>query len=204
MKKPLIKLCGIQSPEMAIFCAKSGADYIGIVLCPTSRRCVTLSQATSIASATHNAGKIPVAIYTTQDSHAIVEASNAIGVNHVQLQGDRARQSLLQLPDSFTIFYATDTQSTLPRGLRPHQDFVLFDASHGGSGHVFDWETIPSNFPYRYFIAGGLNASNVQHALQGRQPHGVDVSSGIESSPGVKSPEKIQLFIQTVHEATND
>ena len=89
------------------------------------------------------------------------------------------------------------------KGLLEHAEFpcrhFLLDHDQPGSGHPFDWGSLEgSSLPEEWFLAGGLNAGNVENAIRTLKPWAVDVSSGVESSPGVKCREKIQSFVDAV------
>jgi len=86
----------------------------------------------------------------------------------------------------------------------PHAQAILFDADvegFGGGGKVFDWSLIPSDVPRPVVLSGGLHAENVIQGIQAVRPWAVDVSSGVESSRGIKDAEKIRQFCEAVREA---
>ncbi|MGO3381305.1 MAG: phosphoribosylanthranilate isomerase, partial [Loigolactobacillus coryniformis] len=106
------------------------------------------------------------------ESESTVQALQAAGAQVIQVQ----RQ-------------ATPTQA----------DFVLYDAAQPGSGKTFDWQQLPQQPPRPFFLAGGLNLTNVKKALTQVQPAGVDISSGVETA-GLKDPAKIAAFVQAVRQ----
>jgi phosphoribosylanthranilate isomerase len=205
-----IKICGIRSPEIALYCADLGVRYIGIIFCKESPRFVDLETAQQIALTAQNAGSIPVAVFSDANADTIIETCLATKITHVQLHGDLARDALPQLPSELTKIYVLsfDNDKSLPIATQHldylcNDDFFLLDSLQGGSGRTINWNTItlPKNLPF--FLAGGLKATNVRTAINVCHPYAVDVSSGVEISPGVKSKQLIDAFILTVNEVAN-
>jgi phosphoribosylanthranilate isomerase len=192
-----IKICGIKTPDMAQFCADAGADYIGIVVHPASPRYVDIDTAVLIAQAAKKAKIIPVGVFVDQDADAILSFCKLMQIDHVQLHGDNAKQAMPYLPANIC------TILVIPAQARFHNNanYLLFDSPEPGSGQVIDWTKInpPQNIPF--FLAGGLNANNVQQAIALVKPYAVDVSSGVESSRGEKSKSMILDFIKQVQHA---
>ncbi len=194
-----VKICGIKTLEMARFCAKAGADYIGIVMCEKSPRYVNLNKARLIARAANDAGVIPVAVFRDSDVNTITEICRDLNVLHVQHHGDLS--VLDQLSDEFHKIYVMPLQSFEP-GLRSlarnDEDFLMFDSSRPGTGEKIDWTLIKAPLNVRFFVAGGLTVDNVSQAIAITKPFAVDVSSGVEQN-GEKSEFLIQQFINKVH-----
>lgn len=198
-----IKICGIRTPEMAKFCGHAGADYIGLVFSEQSSRHVTLSQAKKIAEAARGAGTMPVAVCVDQDAQEILHILDETGITIVQLHGDRSRATLPLLLDDIQIILAMPSLAYHPNymtDLRKDCDYILLDAEKPGSGKTSDWTSfyVPEDLPF--FLAGGLHINNIAEAIQTVHPDAVDVSTGVESSPGIKNEALIFAFIQAVNE----
>ena len=197
-----IKLCGIRTAQDAILCAAAGADEIGVVFAPRSRRCVTPEMAREIRVALP--AHVPlVGVF----QHAVLSDALAIardvGLAAVQLHGP------LPAPQGSLPLYAAvqvDGEFALA-GLARLQGFrrVLLDGPAGGGGGVsFAWSLVPkarTQFRSEVFVAGGLTPENVGEAIRAARPDGVDVSSGIEGIDGLKDKERVRAFVRAARAA---
>jgi len=202
----LIKICGVRSPVLAFDTAKLGADYIGLMLYKGSKRYVDNVLASDIAQATKEGGAIPVAVFVDADIATIEDVCTKLSIDIVQAHGDAARKSIVNLSDKIVSRIAAipidshgklTIDSAYSDQLDPNRDFLLYDGLQGGSGsRIRVNKNELSSFPF--FMAGGLSEENVNEIIEKYQPLGVDVSSGVESQPGVKCILKIQQFIERV------
>lgn len=212
--KPLIKMCGITSAEDAAAAAIAGADYVGMIVWPKSKRSVCVSLAREIAAAARENGAEPVGVFVDESAAEIERACSDADLTIAQLHGDGARASLLQgLPESLKVIYVLHAnkngviQTSFPQSdSGPLVEWVLVDGLQGGSGEQFDWRNfqVPSMKSRRgWLLAGGLTPSNVATALSLVAPNAVDVSSGIAGSDGIcKDPARIQAFIKAVQDSS--
>lgn len=197
-----IKICGITNPDLAYEAARAGADFIGLVFVPSSRRAVNVKMAHTIADAARQGGAEPVGVFTNADANSMLGICEKTNIQWVQLHGDDARETQHLLPDTFQRIYV---QSVSPDGfftlddrintLDVKRDYLMFDGLHAGSGNTFDWENFSYAGDFRWFLSGGLNANNVGEAIQKLHPSAVDVSSGVENKAGEKTFELIEKFI---------
>lgn len=206
MVNQLIKICGIREVSTAQLAVAAGANYIGIIFDPLSPRYVTLTQAKCIASAVSNIGAIPVAVFvnhTADEMNRICEATN---IRTVQLHGVFARAAHASLPTAYQRIYVVPISQFNKlknnmlenAGLKIDRDFILIDAVTPGQGKPFNWSALHYRLSFRWFLAGGLNPSNVTTAMQLLKPDGLDVSSGVESSRGIKDICLIRRFVASV------
>lgn len=207
MGNHLIKICGIKNPNVATDAAKAGANYIGIVFHPASPRHVELEDAIKISDAIYSGGAIPIAVFVNQSDIEMQSICEATNIKTVQLHGNIARKNHRSLPEDYQRFYVlSECQKPADnlQHLNPYRDFILIDHARPGQGNSINWKKFRYSFPFRWFLAGGLTAINVQTAITILQPDGVDVSSGVESSPGNKDIALIKNFILAVggHYAT--
>lgn len=204
-----IKICGLREPAHARLAAEAGADAIGLVFHPSSPRHLVIEEARAITEA------LPpfvsaVALFVDAEPAFIRHVLASIRVDLLQFHGDEAPGFC----DQFGVPYlravrmaeGTDLVEWARRfeGARA----LLLDAhvagQPGGTGRTFDWSRIPSTLPIPIVLSGGLDAGNVARAVREVRPYAVDVSSGVESSRGVKDPERIVEFIRSVrHEDGN-
>lgn len=213
MRNTKIKICGLRDAELAKQAAIAGADYIGIIFHPASKRYASLEQASQIVAALKLTSSKPIAVFTEHTAADMLAICQALGINIVQLHGSTARQQHQLLPVNFQRIYvqtvlangsiATDVDKGLFH-CRPERDFVLFDAIQPGGGQTFDWKKFNYSGNFPWFLAGGLTANNVTTALQLLHPFAVDVSSGVENAQQQKDIGLIQAFISTVKGVNND
>lgn len=207
MNNVAIKICGVRDPDLAQKAVQAGADFIGMVFHPKSKRYVEIQTAKNISLTTTKNGAIPVAVFVDHTAEEMLEICEATHIQVVQLHGDLARRSHHLLPYHFQRIYVfpvasngcvkNDSESGVEY-LNPKRDFLLFDHEQPGQGNSFNWEKFKYDHSFCWFLAGGLNAENVGFALNQVKPNGVDVSSGIEDLQGIKSIRLIENFIKVV------
>jgi phosphoribosylanthranilate isomerase len=200
-RRLFVKVCGITCPEDAVAAVEAGADAIGLVFWPRSPRVVSLDSARAIAGALP-ASLVRVGVFVDAPADEIARTVEAVGLDIVQLHGDERPELLGALPRRAwkalrvgTGFTASDVAPwSAAAG-------VLLDTrvpgQPGGTGQPFDWGLAG---PVRrqigfLMLAGGLDAANVARAIRALRPDGVDVSSGVESSPGRKDPARLRAFV---------
>ncbi len=192
-----IKICGITSVELANVAVDAGADFIGLVHVPDSPRCITADIAVEIARSVPISVKV-VSVFANQPLDFV--AANATEV--IQLHGNEDEDYILQLRTLLKNAriirgFAFDKSAVLRWGQCQDVDVLLIDGHSPGSGTLFLHHELASMMPQintPVMLAGGLNANNVNEAIRAVQPWGVDVSSGVESSRGIKDPSMIRDF----------
>ncbi|AHE98647.1 phosphoribosylanthranilate isomerase [Thioalkalivibrio paradoxus] len=204
-----IKICGLTDSAQALDAAASGADAIGLVFYPRSRRAVTLEQARAIVQV------LPpfvasVALFV-DPAHADVEqVLDAVHPDFLQFHGNESADFC----GGFGVPYLKAVAMADQADPRPVMDshplargFLLDSHGNGrigGSGESFDWASIPASLGRPWLLAGGLDAHNVGAALAQTDPYGVDVSSGVESAPGQKDPQRVREFVQSVRQVERE
>jgi phosphoribosylanthranilate isomerase len=215
-----IKICGITNIEDARAAAAAGADAIGLNFYPRSKRCIDRDTATTIAAHIPNTVK-RIGVFVNASPEEIVEAAERVRLDAVQLHGDEPAAFLAKLPAGTPIIRAfrcgepglaplrTFLQEC--RGLGRTPDAVLIDADakqeYGGTGHVTDWSLVAREKSLLHampiLLGGGLTPANVAVAIQTVLPEGVDVASGVETSPGKKDAKLIEQFVTAAIRAFN-
>ncbi|HUP65052.1 MAG TPA: bifunctional indole-3-glycerol phosphate synthase/phosphoribosylanthranilate isomerase [Thermoanaerobaculia bacterium] len=200
---PAVKICGITRVEDAETAAEAGAAFIGLVFAPGSPRRLEPSRSRAIADAAR--GRNPalrvVGVFRDQTPEEVSRISDEAGVDLIQLHGDEEAE---RFAGGRPIIRAVRVGKAVPR-LASDQvsQWILFDHSSpsgGGAGVAFDWSILDSTaHEHPRFLAGGLNPGNVAAAIRRVRPEAVDVSTGVETSPGIKSAEKIRAFIEEVN-----
>lgn len=201
-----IKCCGMTRVEDAVLAAELGADAIGLIFTTRSRRRVDIAQARAISRA------LPplvttVALFLDEDAAFVDEVVAAVQPALLQFHGAERDDWCAQFGRPYLKAVAMgEGANALPR-LRafPGAAGLVLDGhglgEAGGSGRAFDWSLMPRDLTQPVILAGGLHSGNVAEAIRTAKPWGVDVSSGIESSPGVKDPVAMRAFIEAVRGA---
>lgn len=206
-----IKVCGITRMEDARMAAALGADYLGFVFAPSPRR-ISPQAAGSILRAleTERSERLPriqgVGVFVNAERRSVEEAVRLAGLTAIQLHGDEEPEycrgfkmpviKALRLRDR-TVFDLVPRYPTPYILLEPH-----VPGKRGGTGVQADWqlaaELVRTSPDKRFFLAGGLGPENVLSAVQIVRPFAVDASSSLESSPGIKDPQKTKKFFEAV------
>src|SRR5664279_1854952 len=200
-----IKICGVSRPEDVAAAVDAGADAVGFVFHPDSPRFVSLEHASMLARGLPPY-VTPVGLFVNAEPQAIAAAVAAIPNLVMQFHGDEnagecaaAGRPFLKAARMAPGFDLLD----FARRFSAAQALLLDTHAEGwgGSGKVFDWSLVPRAVPHRLVLSGGLHAANVAAGIQAVRPWAVDVSSGVESSRGVKDAVAIRAFCDAVREA---
>jgi phosphoribosylanthranilate isomerase len=202
-----VKICGIQDSYMARHACTSGADYLGFVFAPSARQIDPVT-AKEIISGLPDGVKTVGVFVDDLSIEKILEIAGFCGLDILQLHGDKWNETAYDLPLPVIQLLSVKENVSLNRIAINKPDYILFDTYHaklkGGTGIPFDWNTLDQYAGTSpYFIAGGLNPSNVSEVVTRFSPYAVDVSSGVETN-GQKDPEKIKRFIKIVKESTHE
>jgi phosphoribosylanthranilate isomerase len=201
-----VKICGMTNLPDAEFAAEAGADALGFVFYERSPRAVSISAAAAISR------RLPqyvvrVGVFVDSPEELVLRAIAECSLNLLQFHGGESPKYCTQFGVmSMKAFRIRDAGSLADLG-RYGTDAWLLDAyvpdQVGGSGHQFNWELAveAQKFGRPVFLAGGLTAANVGTAVRQVHPYAVDVSSGVEASPGRKDPAKVRAFIEAVRKA---
>jgi len=197
-----VKICGITRPEDAVAAADLGAVAIGLVFWPESPRSVDRARAREIVAA------LPpfiaaVGVFVNQTEEA-VDIARDVGLSAVQFHGDESPSSYRGFPvQVIKAITVRDASALEEAGVVPDEATVLLDAhdrvKRGGTGRVIDWEIAAMVArTRRTILSGGLTPANVAEAISVVRPYAVDVSSGVESSPGVKDRTKLRALFDAI------
>jgi phosphoribosylanthranilate isomerase len=199
-----IKICGITREEDALFCAEQGADFTGFIFVPSTPRYLEPEKAAAIAAKMRERETRPkmVGVFRDASNDYIREIHNLVGFDVVQLHGGETDDAIRELgiPAIKTLRVA----DTLPdTHAAPNAAWLLFDTYDerraGGTGRRFDWSLLATYERSKpFFLSGGIDPENVVAAISLVRPDAIDLSSGVESSPGVKDHDKIARLFERV------
>ena len=204
----LVKICGINSAEAADAAVRAGADFGGLVFHPASPRNVGLDAGRALADRIRGRAML-VALVADADDETINAVIKAARPNYLQLHGRETPERVGQIRSRFglqlikAVAVADAGDLAAAQAYEPAADMLLFDAKApdgairpGGHGVAFDWQLLRGRkFSLPWLLAGGLTPQNVARAVAGAAAPGVDVSSGVETAPGVKNSELIAAFV---------
>ena len=214
---PEVKICGLTRPEDASVAASAGATYGGVILAPGGKRSVDAARAAEIFAG------LPlrrVGVFVNADPDELRRSARSASLDVVQLHGDEDPEYVRRL--------RKDAAWRVWKAVRPRSgdefaeavvrfgtmvDGILVDAwspdARGGTGHRFPWEEVarfldrlPSEL--QLIVAGGLHPGNVREAAETLRPSVLDVSSGVETAPGLKDPEAVRSFVAAARAAVSD
>ncbi len=209
MKKISVKICGLSDARGVAAAVDNGAALVGFVFFRRSPRFVTPETAAELADLVPRGVK-KVGLFVDPTDAELEKTLRAVRLDMIQLHGKEtpARVDAVRLfsglPVMKALGIATARDLQDAKAYEDHADWLLFDAKApkdatrpGGNAKAFDW-TLLKSYAGRspWMLAGGLTRSNVGKALKQSGARSVDVSSGVESSPGVKSPAKIRAFLK--------
>ncbi len=206
-----IKICGINTAEALEAAVDAGAEYLGFVFHPSSPRAIDAETARYLTNKTPTT-VMNIGLFVDPSPAEITKILECADLDMLQLHGNetpeqvQAIRSQCGLPVMKAIRVSSKADLEYVPAYEKVCDWLLFDTKSdkamGGSGESFDWNLLSGMFFLKpWMLAGGLNADNVTQALAALSPKAVDVSSGVEDAPGVKSPAKIKNFIETVRAA---
>ena len=197
-----VKICGITNEDDALFAVAMGADAVGFVFAPSTRQ-VAAQQVYDITR------RLPPEILTVgvfRDEHPdrVIDTVHRAGLKAAQLHGFESPGMVADVAAQvrWVIKAVVAGSPDAARADEFGTDMILVDAPSPGSGQVFDWSLL-ADLPEgpRYILAGGLDPDNVGLAVATANPWGVDVSSGVERSPGRKDPLKVKAFVERARAA---
>jgi len=198
-----IKICGITNIEDALAAVKLGADALGFIFYGKSKRYIEPGKASEITNLLPPFVK-KVGVFTNEDHGIIRDITHEVKLDLLQIHGDETPGYCEQLEIPYMKAFRLKDNSSLNEVNEYKTDYILFDTyskdEYGGTGRAFDWDILKGRpFENKYVIlSGGLNPGNVGEAVSLLAPYAVDVSSGVEESPGKKNIEKINKFIEAV------
>ena len=198
-----VKICGTTNEDDALLAVALGADAVGFVFAPSSRK-MSVDRVREIVRRLPN-DVLSVGVFRNELPSRVVQITSRAHLGAAQLHGHESPEDTAWIAERVPV-----TIKAFPAGHEGLQhladygaDAVMIDGKRPGSGEVFDW-SLAEGAPlagHRLILAGGLDAGNVVAAIRRVRPWGVDVASGVEQSPGRKDPAKLRAFLRTAKAA---
>ena len=208
-----VKICGLRTPETLHAVIEAGADWVGFVFFPKSPRHVSLDEARALGPLV--AGRAQkVALLVDAPDAMIADVIAALQPDFLQLHGHETPERVGEIKQRFgvplikAVGIAGQDDLIQARAYESVVDWMLYDAKPpkqavlpGGNGVSFDWTLLKeAGKQHHFMLSGGLDADNVANALAITGAAGVDVSSGVESAPGIKDTKRIKAFMAAVRQ----
>jgi phosphoribosylanthranilate isomerase len=203
-----VKICGITNMEDALTVAAAGADALGFVFYRKSPRYITPDNAATIVR------QLPpfvttVGLFVDESGARVDSIRRQVGLDCLQFHGRESQNYISQFPCRVVKAVRVADRKSLGDVARFQVNAVLLDSFRagemGGTGTTFDWSWLEGfDSSARLILAGGLTPDNVREAITICRPYGVDCSSGVEKSPGVKDPRLVRNFIRAVRDADRE
>lgn len=213
MANTAVKICGLSDPGNLSITIEAGARFVGFVFYEPSPRNVSFDIAWNLARAVPTSVR-SVGLFVDPDDALLDRVLTGVQLDMVQLHGSETPGRVNEIKDKYkmpvmkAIRVREESDLDGVEGFEAAADWLLFDSKPekatlpGGTGHKFDWSLLEGrSFSKPWMLGGGLTPENVRDALAQLSPDAVDVSSGVESAPGQKDPEKIKAFIDAVKAA---
>jgi len=198
-----IKICGITSKEDAQMVEAAGADALGFILHEESERFIEIDKAVSIAESIKNDLDIFL-VFVNKDQEFIEECLDKIPHAIPQLHGEEDTEFCSKFTQGFVKAVRVNEETDFEEINRNFADakMLLLDSheegSYGGTGQPFNWDLIDAQLKIPFLLAGGIDTMNVERAISSVPCKGVDVSTGVESAPGIKDSVKVRSLIENV------
>ena len=203
-----VKICGLKTDAALDAALEGGADFVGFVFFDPSPRSLAPAVARDLAARARGRART-VALLVDPDDALLHRVILTVEPDLFQLHGRESPERIAAIARQFgrpivkAISVTTADDAMVAKAYRDVTEFVLFDAKAppasaipGGNGVTFDWHLLDDvRGRVDYMLSGGLTADNVAEAIRVAQPFAVDVSSGVETAPGVKSPDLIRRFL---------
>lgn len=204
-----VKICGLTNGEDARAAIEAGADFLGFVLYAKSPRGITPIALRAIMAGFGNVTPKAIGVFVNETREVVVRIAQECGLHAVQIHGDEQATDFTALPVPVWRALSVRDGVVTPSPAAWSADRYVVDAAapgqYGGTGLMADWTAAAALARRdRVMLAGGLTPENVAEAVRQVRPLGVDVSSGVEQSPGRKDLRKVAAFIAAARQAAAD
>lgn len=204
-----VKICGINTEDAMEAAVAGGAAFVGLVFYPPSPRCVSSELAAELTEYLPD-DVIKVGLFVDPDDDTLSRVLSHVRLDMLQLHGKETPERVdavrleYGLPVMKAVGIATPADLIAAESYYAAADWLLFDAKAppgaarpGGNAQAFDWSLLKDHkWPLPWMLAGGLTADNLAEAVRATKARAVDISSSVESAPGVKDPLKIRAFLE--------
>lgn len=201
-----VKICGITNLSDALLCEKLGANALGFIFHPKSKRYIESDKAKRIIKKL-SPFTLKIGVFVNQSAKEINKISSITGLSAVQLHGDEKINFIekINMP-VIKAFRVSENFNFISLAKYKNLLWLLDSYStneYGGTGKKFDWDKIPISLRKNVVLAGGISAENIEYIAKIIKPYAVDVSSSLEKRPGKKDENKLQEFFNKINSFNN-
>ena len=208
----IFKICGLKNKETLICCEENNADFFGMIFYEKSPRNVTFNEARTLISASKDMRIRPVGVFVDHEINDLKKIISSLDLKHVQLHGNEDQIYIDQIKTQFDVKIIKKISINNSQDLSKIDKFInieylLFDYKPtnnelpGGNSKSFDWNLLKDQkIKLPWFISGGINETNVKNIQNLLNPNGIDLSSGVEVSKGIKSNSKINNLFKKFYD----
>ena len=208
----IFKICGLKNKESLFCCEKNNADFFGMIFYEKSPRNITLNEANILINTSKNLRIRPVGVFVDHEINDLKKIISSLSLQHIQLHGSEDQLYIDEIKNQFDVKIIKKISINNSEDLNINNkfkniDYLLFDYKPdsdelpGGNAKSFDWNLLKDqkiNIPW--FISGGINETNVKNIQILLNPNGIDLSSGVEVSKGIKSNSKINNLFKKFYD----
>ena len=208
----IFKICGLREKDSLICCEANKVDFFGLVFYEKSPRNINLNEAKQLVEFSKNLTIKPVGVFVNHKISVLKDIITFLNLKYIQLHGDESQSYINEIKNEFKLKIIKNTSIKNEGDLDKinkfeNIDYLLFDYKPksdelpGGNSKSFDWNLLKGitiNLPW--FVSGGINESNIKNIQKTINPHGIDLSSGVEQSLGIKSNKKINNLFRLFYD----
>jgi phosphoribosylanthranilate isomerase len=201
-----VKVCGITNIDDALLCESLGADALGFIFYPKSKRYIQPEKAKSIIE-NLSPFILKVGVFVDEDPDEINKIASEINLSAVQLSGDEDFTIINKLKRPVIKTFRIKNNFDFSQLEKFNGSSFLLDShskeEFGGTGQKFDWELIPNTLKNKIILAGGVSTENIEFIYKNIKPAAVDLSSSLEKEPGKKDEKKVREFFRKFNSLRN-
>ena len=208
----IFKICGLKNKKSLLCCEENNVDFFGMIFYEKSPRNITLNEAKILTAESKKLKIKPVGVFVDHDINNLKEIISTLGLKYVQLHGIENQFYINEVKKKFDLKIIKKISIRNIEDLdKIHKfkniDYLLFDYKPnnnelpGGNSKSFNWSLLKGQkIDLPWFISGGINETNIKNIQNFINPNGIDLSSGVEESPGIKSNAKINNLIKKYYD----
>ena len=208
----IFKICGLKNKESVICCEKNNVDLFGMIFYEKSPRNISFKQAENLVNLSSDLKIKPVGVFVNHNINDLKKIILSLDLKYIQLHGDENQIYIDELKNEFSIkiikkFSLKKKQDLNKINNFNNIDYLLFDYKPeknelpGGNSKTFDWNLLKDKtIELPWFISGGINETNIKKIQKLINPNGIDLSSGVEQSKGIKSNQKINNLFKVFYD----
>ncbi len=208
----IFKICGLKSKESVICCEENNADFFGMIFYQNSPRNITLKEAKILINTSKKLRIRPVGVFVDHEINDLKKIISSLSLKHIQLHGSENQLYIDEIKNQFDVKIIKKISINNSKDFNKinklkNIEYLLFDYKPnnnelpGGNAKSFDWNLLKDQkIKLPWFISGGINETNIKKVQNLLNPNGIDLSSGVEVSRGIKSNSKINYLFKKFYD----